>query len=38
MSETTPEADPRRLAEAARDRVHFEEEALELADQAVTSA
>jgi RNA polymerase sigma-70 factor, ECF subfamily len=33
MSETTPEADPRRLAEAARDRVHFEEEALELADQ-----
>jgi RNA polymerase sigma-70 factor (ECF subfamily) len=33
MSETTPEADPRRLAEAARDRVHFEEDALELADQ-----
>src|SRR5215212_11841974 len=33
MSETTPEADPRILAEAARDRVHFEEEALELADQ-----
>src|SRR6188472_225943 len=33
MSETTPEADPRRLAEEARDRVHFEEEALELADQ-----
>src|SRR4029453_5376581 len=33
MSETTPEADPRRRAEEARDRVHFEEEALELADQ-----
>jgi RNA polymerase sigma-70 factor, ECF subfamily len=33
MSETTPEADPRRLAEEARDRVHFEEDALELADQ-----
>jgi RNA polymerase sigma-70 factor, ECF subfamily len=33
MSGTTPEADPRRLAEAARDRVHFEEDALELADQ-----
>ena len=33
MSETTPEADPRRLAAEARDRVHFEEEALELADQ-----
>src|SRR6187455_3682098 len=33
MSETTPEADPRRLAEEARDRVHFEEEALELSDQ-----
>jgi RNA polymerase sigma-70 factor (ECF subfamily) len=33
MSETTPEADPRRLAEAARDRVHFEEDALELDDQ-----
>src|SRR5215475_9531565 len=33
MSETTPEADPRRLAEEARDRVHFEEEALDLADQ-----
>jgi RNA polymerase sigma-70 factor (ECF subfamily) len=33
MSETTPETDPRRLAEEARDRVHFEEEALELADQ-----
>src|SRR5512133_3458554 len=33
MSETTPEAEPRRLAEEARDRVRFEEEALELAPQ-----
>jgi RNA polymerase sigma-70 factor (ECF subfamily) len=33
MSETTPEAEARRLAEGARDRVRFEEEALELADQ-----
>ena len=33
MSETTPEAEPRKLAEQARDRVHFEEDALELADQ-----
>ncbi len=33
MGETTPEAEPRRLAESARDRVRFEEEALELADQ-----
>ena len=33
MSETHPEGEPRRLAEEARDRVHFEEEALELADQ-----
>jgi RNA polymerase sigma-70 factor (ECF subfamily) len=33
MSETTPEQDPRRRAEEARDRVHFEEEALALADQ-----
>src|SRR5689334_7324376 len=33
MSETTPEADTRRLAESARDRVHFEEDAIELADQ-----
>jgi RNA polymerase sigma-70 factor (ECF subfamily) len=33
MSETTPEAEPRRLAEEARDRVRFEEEALALADQ-----
>ena len=33
MGETTPETDPRKLAEEARDRVRFEEEALELADQ-----
>src|SRR5947207_1757984 len=33
MGETTPEADPRRLAEEARDRVRFEEDALDLADQ-----
>jgi RNA polymerase sigma-70 factor (ECF subfamily) len=33
MSETHPEGEPRRLAEEARDRVRFEEEALELADQ-----
>jgi len=33
MSETTPEAEPRKLAEEARDRVRFEEEALALADQ-----
>jgi RNA polymerase sigma-70 factor (ECF subfamily) len=33
MSGTTPETDARRLAEAARDRVRFEQEALELADQ-----
>ena len=33
MSEPTPEAEPRRLAEEARDRVRFEEEALALADQ-----
>src|SRR5919202_1793628 len=33
MSETTPEAEPRKLAEQARDRVRFEEEALDLADQ-----
>src|SRR6187431_3501720 len=32
MGETS-EAEPRKLAEQARDRVHFEEEALELADQ-----
>ena len=33
MSETSPEIEPRRLAAEARDRVRFEEEALELADQ-----
>ena len=33
MSETHSEGDPRRLAEEARDRVRFEEDALELADQ-----
>jgi RNA polymerase sigma-70 factor (ECF subfamily) len=33
MSESAPETQARRLAEGARDRVRFEEEALELADQ-----
>jgi RNA polymerase sigma-70 factor, ECF subfamily len=33
MSETTPEGSPRQLATDARDRVRFEEEALELSDQ-----
>src|SRR5215470_17783754 len=33
MGETTPESDPRKLAEEARDRVRFEEEALDLSDQ-----
>ena len=33
MSETHSEGEPRRLAEEARDRVRFEEDALELADQ-----
>src|SRR5213079_3084313 len=33
MSETTRESDARRLATGARDRVHFEEDALELSDQ-----
>jgi RNA polymerase sigma-70 factor, ECF subfamily len=33
MSETTPESSPRQLATDARDRVRFEEEALELSDQ-----
>jgi RNA polymerase sigma-70 factor, ECF subfamily len=33
MSETHSEGDQRRLAEEARDRVRFEEEALELSDQ-----
>ena len=34
VSETQPEVDARRIAEEARDRVRFEEEVLELADQA----
>jgi len=33
MSETTPESSPRQLAIDARDRVRFEEEALQLSDQ-----
>jgi RNA polymerase sigma-70 factor (ECF subfamily) len=33
MGETTPQTDARKLAEEARDRVRFEEEALDLADQ-----
>jgi RNA polymerase sigma-70 factor (ECF subfamily) len=33
MSETTPEGSPRHLATEARDRVRFEEEALQLSDQ-----
>ena len=33
MSDVTPEADPRKLAEEARDRVRFEEDALDLADR-----
>ena len=33
MSETTQEPDARRLANDARDRVHFEEDALALSDQ-----
>ena len=33
MSEAKPEREPRRLAADARDRVRFEEEALELSDQ-----
>jgi RNA polymerase sigma-70 factor, ECF subfamily len=33
MSETTPQSSPRQLATEARDRVHFEEEALQLSDQ-----
>jgi RNA polymerase sigma-70 factor (ECF subfamily) len=33
MSETAPETEPRQLAEEARDRVRFEEEALALSDQ-----
>jgi RNA polymerase sigma-70 factor, ECF subfamily len=33
MSDSTPESSPRQLASEARDRVRFEEEALELSDQ-----
>ena len=33
MSEVTPDSEPRELAAEARNRVRFEEEALELADQ-----
>jgi RNA polymerase sigma-70 factor (ECF subfamily) len=33
VSETTPESSPRQLAADARDRVRFEEEALQLSDQ-----
>src|ERR687885_275874 len=33
MGETAPETQPRKLAEDARDRVRFEEEALALSDQ-----
>ena len=33
MSETTPDSSPRQLAADARDRVRFEEEALQLSDQ-----
>src|SRR5690348_9891635 len=33
MGETAPETEPRKIAEEARDRVRFEEDALELADQ-----
>src|SRR5919202_1468186 len=33
MSEATPDTEPRHLAEEARDRVRFEEEALALSDQ-----
>jgi RNA polymerase sigma-70 factor, ECF subfamily len=33
MAEAAPESDPRGIATRARDRVHFEEEALDLADQ-----
>src|SRR5213596_3499403 len=33
VGETAPETEARRLAEEARDRVRFEEEALDLADQ-----
>jgi RNA polymerase sigma-70 factor (ECF subfamily) len=33
MSETSPESSPRQLATDARDRIRFEEEALQLSDQ-----
>ncbi|HKF13606.1 MAG TPA: sigma-70 family RNA polymerase sigma factor [Gaiellaceae bacterium] len=38
MSEATPESSPRQLATDARDRVRFEEEALELSDQVYSVA
>jgi RNA polymerase sigma-70 factor (ECF subfamily) len=38
MSETSPESSPRQLASDARDRVRFEEEALELSDQVYSVA
>jgi RNA polymerase sigma-70 factor, ECF subfamily len=38
MSETAPESSPRQLATEARDRVRFEEEALELSDQVYSVA
>src|SRR6476659_5510174 len=38
VGETAPETEARRLAEDARDRVRFEEEALELADQVYRGA
>ena len=38
MSETAPESSPRQLAIEARDRVRFEEEALELSDQVYSVA
>jgi RNA polymerase sigma-70 factor (ECF subfamily) len=38
MSETTPESSPRQLATDARDRVRFEEEALQLSDQVYSVA
>jgi len=38
MSENSPESSPRQLATDARDRVRFEEEALELSDQVYSVA
>jgi RNA polymerase sigma-70 factor (ECF subfamily) len=38
VSETTPESSPRQLATDARDRVRFEEEALQLSDQVYSVA